>query len=353
MTIMGYDGSKVGGDRGRVQRPFTFSQTHTTNLWFFGVSVWGALRFGGRGGAVGPAGRLAAYFNKVYTRTKSFLSVSNFGYRNHRTARFRFVSRVGNGRRRVSRRTGRPHFGIDAGASSFAGVDRLFFVAAAIGVSLALFPLVGHAAEIPKDAQRLIEDSGVSVQQLSEWNLRDLLQWLTPYWENSVQGPLSFLAQLCPLLLLAGCVGLTAGKRGWKECLDTVAVLSFGVMSLSVMTKLLGTLTETASQSQAYLAIFAPVYSGIAILGGQTAGASVYNGMFYAMAAVLSVAMERLLLPIIQIYFCVAASASVWGSQSLQEAARFFARTLSGMLKIVGYLFANCKCKLDTRTVEI
>ena len=44
-----------------------------------------------------------------------------------------------------------------------------------------------------------------------------------------------------------------------------------------------------------YVSGFVPVFAGVALLAGQTAGAAVYSTMFYAMAAFLAEVLQNLL----------------------------------------------------------
>lgn len=152
--------------------------------------------------------------------------------------------------------------------------------------------------------------------------------------------PLRFAAQAVLYLLAACAVGLLAGNTGWRKCVDTVAVLGFGSLSLASMMALVEKVGATAAESQTYLAAFVPVYSGVALLGGQTAGAAAYSGMFFAMSGLLSTAIQRLLLPVMQIYFCFAVCAAIWGGSGLGQAADLFSRCLTWLLKGCGAVFS-------------
>ena len=63
------------------------------------------------------------------------------------------------------------------------------------------------------------------------------------------------------------------------------------------------------------------------------------DGMFFALSGFLAGAIEMLLLPIMQIYFCFAACACIWGNPGIEEAAVLFARGLHWLLKTCGVVF--------------
>lgn len=204
----------------------------------------------------------------------------------------------------------------------------------------ALLSLPAKAAEPPSEVQEILEQSGVTGEDAAGWSFSQLLDGIGDAASKALDKPLSFGGQALLYLSLSCVVSLTLGGGNWKGCIDSIAVLGFGALSLSAMMDLIQEVNVTAQQSQAYLYNFAPVYSGIAMLGGQTAGATAYSGMFLAMSAFLSTAIEKLLLPLMGIYFCFAASAAVWGNAGIEDAAKLFSKCLSGLLKTAGMLFS-------------
>ena len=98
--------------------------------------------------------------------------------------------------------------------------------------------------------------------------------------------------------------------------------------------------TPQAAISQSIISISdVPVFVGVALLAGQTAGAAVYSTMFYAMAAFLAEVLQNLLLPLLQIYFCFSVSAALWGDSGIADAANLFARCFTFAFKLCGMLF--------------
>ena len=160
------------------------------------------------------------------------------------------------------------------------------------------------------------------------------------YLAANIGEPLAFGLRAAGYLLVAGVLGLLAGANNWRHCIDAVAVLGFAAMSLAAGIDLVRTAGDTAQDCQNYLIAFVPVYSGIAAAGGQTAGALVYSGMFFAMAQFLAAVIGKLLLPVLEIYFCFAACACVWGSRAVEEAAALFSKCLHWLLKVCGAVFS-------------
>lgn len=201
-----------------------------------------------------------------------------------------------------------------------------------------MMPLPVCAAQTPESAQQILDQSGVSQANGLDWSFEGVWNWLLGVLGQQLGQPLQFAVELVVYLAIACVVGLLASS-GWKRCVDAIAVLGFGAVSLSAMMDLVGRVASTAVDSQTYLVSFVPVFSAVLVLGGQGAGAAMYGGMFLSMATFLATAIQQFLLPIMQIYFCFAISAALWGNTGIEEAARLFARCLNWLLKGCGALF--------------
>lgn len=205
---------------------------------------------------------------------------------------------------------------------------------------MAVFALPADAEELPQEIQSILDSGGITLQDTLSTTFSDLLDKLISWIPDALHQPWEMTRRAILFLLISCGVSLLAGRSSWKKCLDAVCVLGFGVLCLSSMMELVDQVAITAKTCQAYLTGFVPVYSGVALLAGQTAEATVYSNLFYAMSAFLSIAIEKILLPILQIYFCFSVSAAIWNDSGLGEAANLFARCFSGLLKCCGAVFS-------------
>lgn len=201
------------------------------------------------------------------------------------------------------------------------------------------FPLPAAAAELPAGVQQILQQSELTPDKLVHITLQELLQTLAGWLKNAWGQPLQLARRAVLFLLLSSCVGLMADGGAWRDCVDLVAVLGFGTIALNQMTSLVQQVAQAANTSQLYVSGFVPVFAGVALLAGQTAGAAVYSTMFYAMAAFLAEVLQNLLLPLLQIYFCFSVSAALWGDSGIADAANLFARCFTFALKLCGMLF--------------
>ena len=203
---------------------------------------------------------------------------------------------------------------------------------------LAFSPQV-FAQELPDSVQNILQEQSVSLQEAAKWDLQDVFSWMLNMVGIDWREPIRFALRAGGYLLVAGVLGLLAGGKSWRPCIDALTVLGFGSISLGAMMELTDTVVAAAQDCQNYLIAFVPVFSGVAAMGGQTAGSLVYSGMFFTMSGFLAAFMERILLPIMQVYFCFASCACIWGNVGVEEAVMLFAKGLHGLLKLCGVVF--------------
>ena len=142
------------------------------------------------------------------------------------------------------------------------------------------FPLPAAAAELPAGVQQILQQSELTPDKLVHITLQELLQTLAGWLKNAWEQPLQLARRAVLFLLLSSCVGLLADGGAWRDCVDLVAVLGFGTIALNQMTSLVQQVAQAANTSQLYVSGFVPVFAGVALLAGQTAGAAVYSTMF-------------------------------------------------------------------------
>ena len=207
-------------------------------------------------------------------------------------------------------------------------------------VCLTTFPPAAQAQELPDTVSNLLTEETINIEQVSDWQLSDVFGWLADLAGHNLEEPLQFAFQAGTYLLLAGVFGLLVNGDSWRRCLEAVSLLGFGTLCLGAMMQLTDSVVTAAQDCQNYLVAFVPVYSGVALMGGQSAGALVYSGMFFTMSGFLAGAIRMVLLPVMQIYFCFAACACIWGNAGIEEAASLFARCLHWMLRLCGILFS-------------
>ena len=226
--------------------------------------------------------------------------------------------------------------GAVAGAAAAAIAARLVCGLFAVVLLLAVPPPVFAdelSGELPKSVRDILDEGGTDLSDAARWRFSDLCDTVGAWAAEGLQPALHLAAQSAGYLLLAGLLGLLAGDP-YRAYVEILALLGFGTLSLSAAMQLTELVAATAQDCRTYLTAFVPVFSGLAAAGGQTSGAIVYSGMFFAMSGFLSAVIQKLLLPVMQLYFCFAVSAC------MGDAAALFSRCLHWLLKGCGALFS-------------
>ena len=189
--------------------------------------------------------------------------------------------------------------------------------------------------------QDILQDSPADITDAAGWTLTDIAALLGDWIVSGFQPTLHFAAQSAGYLLLAGLLGLLVGRPAGAY-VEILAVLGFGSLSLSTAMQLTALVGSTAQDCSTYLTAFVPVFGGVAAAGGQTSGALVYSGMFFAMSGFLCAVIRKLLLPVMQIYFCFL-SAPVFGATAASPMPlRCLPAACTGCSRSAGHYSALC-----------
>ncbi len=205
------------------------------------------------------------------------------------------------------------------------------------------------SGELPKSTRDILDEGGTDLSDAARWRFSDLCDTVGAWAAEGLHPALHLAAQSAGYLLLAGLLGLLAGDP-YRAYVEILAVLGFGTLSLSAAMQLTELVAATAQDCRTYLTAFVPVFSGLAAASGQTSGALVYSGMFFAMSGFLSAVIQKLLLPVMQLYFCFAVSACLWDNPGMGMPPRCFPAACTGCSRAAGRCSAlSWGCKAHWR----
>ena len=200
-------------------------------------------------------------------------------------------------------------------------------------------PPPAFADELPQEVQDILQDSPADITDAAGWTLADIAALLGTGLSAAFSPHCTLRRSLPGIFLLAGLLGLLVGRPAGAY-VEILAVLGFGSLSLSTAMQLTALVGSTAQDCSTYLTAFVPVFGGVAAAGGQTLrGAGLQRDVF-AMSGFLCAVIRKLLLPVMQIYFCFSVCACLWGNRGITDAAALFARCMHWLLKVCGALFS-------------
>lgn len=214
------------------------------------------------------------------------------------------------------------------------------------GIVAALFWLTvsvcpACASEYPPQAEEILEQAPMATEEFLSMGPEE---WFGYFWQK-VQEP--FLAPIralgqAALYLTAVCLAQVLVSGGpLRDVIRLVGTLGFAQLCCEQVTGLLTCMEETALAWHTYLGGFIPIFSGVMVMGGQTAGAGVYSGMFLGLSNLLAQGIAGILVPGVKIYIALAVGAQLWGNQGILEGVRVLYKGINWILKGICILSAG------------
>lgn len=190
-----------------------------------------------------------------------------------------------------------------------------------------------QAAQYPPQAEAILEQAPLGTE---EFLSMEPGEWIDFFWDK-IQEP--FLAPVralgqAALYLAAVCLAQVLVSAGtMRDVVRLVGTLGFAQLCCQQLGELLAGMEETALAWHTYLGGFIPIFSGVMAMGGQTASAGIYSGMFLGLSSLLAQGIAQLLIPGIKIYIALAVGAQLWGNQGILEGVKVLYKGISWLLK--------------------
>lgn len=192
-----------------------------------------------------------------------------------------------------------------------------------------------HAEEItaPPEITELLEEPGLSAEEFQSLSLPELL---TMVWESVSKeflAPLKLLGKIGALLLLASAALTFAPSDRWRQSLELLVVAGCFLLSADSTLELVQQVSVAISDWRLYLAGFLPIFAGVMVSCGQSAGALVCTGLFFSMASLSAQLICGVAMPMVRAYLALNSAAGISGVTPLQEATQGLTRCVRSLLR--------------------
>ena len=192
-----------------------------------------------------------------------------------------------------------------------------------------------HAEEItaPPEITELLEEPGLSAEEFQSLSLPELL---TMVWESVSEeflAPLKLLGKIGALLLLASAALTFAPSDRWRQSLELLVVAGCFLLSADSTLDLVQQVSVAISDWRLYLAGFLPIFAGVMVSCGQSAGALVCTGLFFSMASLSAQLICGVAMPMVRAYLALNSAAGISGVTPLQEATQGLTRCVRSLLR--------------------
>ena len=204
------------------------------------------------------------------------------------------------------------------------------------------------SGELPESVRDILDEGGTDLSDAARWRFSDLCDTVGAWAAEGLQ-PTAPCGAVRRVSAAGGAAGLLAGDP-YRAYVEILAVLGFGTLSLSAAMQL----TELVAATAAGL----PHLSDCLCAGVQRPGrhrradigGACLQRHVFAMSGFLSAVIQKLLLPVMQLYFCFAVSACLWDNPGMGMPPRCFPAACTGCSKGCGRCSALCwGCKAHWR----
>lgn len=198
-----------------------------------------------------------------------------------------------------------------------------------------------QAAQYPPQTEEILDQAPMEAEEFLSMGPGE---WLEYFW-NKIQEP--FLAPVralgqAALYLAAVCLSQVLVSSGTlRDVIRLVGTLGFAQLCCQQLAGLLEGMEKTALAWHTYLGGFIPIFSGVMVMGGQTAGAGVYSGMFLGLSSLLAQGIAQILIPGVKIYIALAVGAQLWGNQGILEGVKVLYKGINWLLRGICILSAG------------
>ena len=192
-----------------------------------------------------------------------------------------------------------------------------------------------QAPDAPESAQKYMPKQSSTFGDDLWYIFKNALSELGP----SVSDAAGVCLSLVAVSLLVSVASVFTGSA--KSATELVGTLMIGALLIRPFKSLVALGTETISQISDYGKMLLPVMTGaLAAQGGVTASGGLYIGTAL-LDTVLTSLINRLIVPILYVFICLAVANGAIGDKTLKELKGFSKWSMTWMLKTVLYIFTG------------
>ncbi len=200
------------------------------------------------------------------------------------------------------------------------------------------------AFDISSSWQTIFDDAPVTVQELSQMSLMDMLRSGFGMVRDKLTAPLRLFAKICALLLFAAiarsmCPADTGGNL--YHILEIIIALAVFSLCAAPILQTINEMLLQIEECRVSLASFVPVFASVLIGCGQIGTAAVYSGFFFTGVMLISGFLCNWMLPGLKILLAFSIVGSVCDALNFSKISTFFVKLSKWSLTICATVFVS------------
>lgn len=229
-------------------------------------------------------------------------------------------------------------------------VGLCLFTITAVAVDSGNFDNLGQ--DIIYDLKKTIDDDTLGILEnigLKDFGFEEIynisFENITSFFKNTLKDKISVISkafsELFSVVILAGLVSVVFKEYSDENFTNILCVVIISIMTVNVIEDSLGAVVSVLEISGKFMLCFAPIYTLIISVSGNTATALTYNTFALAIAEIVSTVISSGLTDLIGAFFCLGISFSLNESVNVRRFTGIVNRVYSTVLGLTASIFTG------------
>lgn len=229
-------------------------------------------------------------------------------------------------------------------------VGLCLFTITAVAVDSGNFDNLGQ--DIIYDLKKTIDDDTLDILEnigLKDFGFEEIynisFENITSFFKNTLKDKISVISkafsELFSVVILAGLVSVVFKEYSDENFTNILCVVIISIMTVNVIEDSLGAVVSVLEISGKFMLCFAPIYTLIISVSGNTATALTYNTFALAIAEIVSTVISSGLTDLIGAFFCLGISFSLNESVNVRRFTGIVNRVYSTVLGLTASIFTG------------
>ena len=229
-------------------------------------------------------------------------------------------------------------------------VGLCLFTITAVAVDSGNFDNLGQ--DIIYDLKKTIDDDTLGILEnigLKDFGFEEIynisFENITSFFKNTLKDKISVISkafsELFSVVILAGLVAVVFKEYSDENFTNILCVVIISIMTVNVIEDSLGAVVSVLEISGKFMLCFAPIYTLIISVSGNTATALTYNTFALAIAEIVSTVISSGLTDLIGAFFCLGISFSLNESVNVRRFTGIVNRVYSTVLGLTASIFTG------------
>ncbi len=209
---------------------------------------------------------------------------------------------------------------------------------ALLTTALFFMPLkVSAAPDYEQQINQLAEDYNISVDNLMDLSLEDIVRYIAQQIENTAKQPLQLFVKTVAIILLFAVIKAVETEKNTtaSNIIDNVFTLIVFINLLNPVKTIIEIIISDLQSLKNFMTVFLPVFAGISMSSGEFFTSTIYSGFFLTSLVFISDFLLNYIIPSLQVYFSLIISDTLSPFIRLKSISDFYVKAVRWIMKSI------------------